>query len=160
MVQNYYYLNEEIIRNNYFLPLILDIVENKGTKKVFIKMNLQWGYNNVWIKKEDKWKMVFTILKKSFKPMVMFFGLTNFPTIFQTMINKILRNLINVASFIDNIIVEIEKEKVKGILDWLILKGVKDAQKFLELANYYWQFIKNFAIIARPLHDLVKKDQK
>jgi len=123
-------------------------------------MNLQWGYNNVWIKKEDKWKMVFTILKKSFKPMVMFFGLTNFPTIFQTMINKILRNLINVASFIDNIIVEIEKEKVKGILDWLILKGVKDAQKFLELANYYWQFIKNFAIIARPLHDLVKKDQK
>jgi len=33
-------------------------------------------------------------------------------------------------------------------------------QKFLELANYYCQFIKGFALIARPLHDLVKKDQK
>jgi len=33
-------------------------------------------------------------------------------------------------------------------------------QKFLGLANYYHQLIKGFALIARPLHDLVKKDQK
>ncbi len=33
-------------------------------------------------------------------------------------------------------------------------------QKFLGLANYYCQFIKGFASIARPLHDIVKKDQK
>ncbi len=37
---------------------------------------------------------------------------------------------------------------------------IKDIQKFLELANYYYQFIEDFAFIARPLHDLVKKDQK
>jgi len=50
-----------------------------------------------------------------------------------------------------------KKEKVKRVLDWLIPKGVKDIQKFLKLANYYWQFIKNFAFIARPLHNLVKR---
>jgi len=33
--------------------------------------------------------------------------------------------------------IKIEKEKVKGVLDWLTLKGVKDVQKFLGLANYY-----------------------
>ena len=33
-------------------------------------------------------------------------------------------------------------------------------QKFLGLVNYYCQFIKGFASIARPLHDIVKKDQK
>ena len=33
-------------------------------------------------------------------------------------------------------------------------------QKFLGLANYYCQFIKGFASIAKPLHDMVKKDQK
>ena len=33
-------------------------------------------------------------------------------------------------------------------------------QKFLELANYYQQFIQDFVSIARLLHDLVKKDQK
>jgi len=53
-----------------------------------------------------------------------------------------------------------EEEKVKGVLEWLTSKCVKDVQKFLELANYYHQFIKSFASIARSLHDLVKKNQK
>jgi len=133
---------------------------------------------------------VFTTLKGSFKPMIMFFGLTNSPAMFQTMINKILWDLINteeVASFINDVIIGMEeeerydelveevikrlakndlymkpkkykwkvrevgflgvmigperirmkKDKVKGILDWLIPKYVKNVQKFLELANYY-----------------------
>ena len=33
-------------------------------------------------------------------------------------------------------------------------------QKFLGLVNYYYQFIEGFASITRPLHDIVKKDQK
>ena len=53
-----------------------------------------------------------------------------------------------------------EKEKVRGILDWPTLKCVKNVQKFLELANYYCQFIQDFTSIARPLHDTVKKDRK
>jgi len=32
-----------------------------GTKKVFTKMDLRWGYNNVWIKEGDEWKAAFTI---------------------------------------------------------------------------------------------------
>ena len=39
-------------------------------------------------------------------------------------------------------------------------KYVKNVQKFLELANYYCRFVKYFASIARPLHNIVKKDQK
>jgi len=42
----------------------------------------------------------------------------------------------------------IEEEKVKEVLDWLTPKYVKNIQKFLELANYYYQFIKDFASIA------------
>ena len=47
IIQDYRYLSEWTIKNNYPLPLILDILENIGTKKVFIKMDLRWGYNNV-----------------------------------------------------------------------------------------------------------------
>ena len=47
IVQDYQYLNEWTIKNNYPLPLILDIVENIGTKKVFTKIDLGWGYNNI-----------------------------------------------------------------------------------------------------------------
>ena len=53
-------------------------------------------------------------LEGSFEPTVMFFGLTNSPAMFQTMMNVILRDLINtrkVASFIDNVIVGTEEER-------------------------------------------------
>jgi len=43
MVQDYRYLNEWTIKNDYPLPLISEIIENIGTKKVFTKMNLRWG---------------------------------------------------------------------------------------------------------------------
>jgi len=56
--------------------------------------------------------------------------------------------------------IKMEKEKVREVLEWLTPKCVKDMQKFLGLANYYHQFIKGFASIARPLHDMVKKDKK
>jgi len=54
MVQDYRYLNEWTIKNNYSLLLISDIVENIGMKKVFTKMDLRWGYNNVQIKESDE----------------------------------------------------------------------------------------------------------
>ena len=193
--------------------MISDILEKIGTKKLFTKMDLRWGYNNMRIKEGDKWKAAFTTPEGLFEPMVMFFRLTNSPAMFQAMINELLRNLINmekVAVFIDDIIVgmeteeghdelvvevvkrleendlyvkpekckwkvkeveflgvviglegiKMEEEKVKGVLEWPTLKCVKDVQKFLELANYYCQFIEGFITVARPLYNLVKKDKK
>ena len=213
MVQDYRYLNKWTVKNNYLLPLILDVLENIGTKKVFTKMDLRWSYNNVRIKEGDEWKATFITPEGSFEPMVMFFGLTNSLATFQAMMNELLRDLINtgkVAVFIDDVIVgteseeghdelvaevikrleendlymkpekckwkvreveflgvvigpegiKMEKEKVKGVLEWPTPKCVKDVQKFLGLANYYRRFIEGFTTVARPLHDLVKKDKK
>ena len=47
MVQDYRYLNEWTIKNNYPLPLISNVVENIGMKRVFTKIDLRWGYNNI-----------------------------------------------------------------------------------------------------------------
>ena len=107
-------MNEWPIKNNYLLPLISEVLENIGTKKVFIKMDLRWGYNNVRIKEENEWKAAFTMLERSFEPMVMFFGLTNSPAMFQAMMNKLLRDLINtgkVAAFINDVIVGTKTEE-------------------------------------------------
>jgi len=114
MVQDYRYLNEWTIKNNYPLPLISDVLENIGTKNLFTKMDLRWGYNNVRIKEGDEWKAAFTMLEGSFEPTVMFFGLTNSPATFQAIMNKLLKDLINtgkVAVFIDDVIVGTETEK-------------------------------------------------
>ena len=202
-----------MVKNNYLLPLILDVIKNISIKKMFMKIDLRWGYNNMRIKEENEWKVAFTTPERLFEPTVIFFGLTNSLATFQTMINELLRDLINtgkVAVFINDIIVgmedeeghnglvaevvkrleknnlyvkpekykwkvrevgflevmigpeetKIEEEKVKEVLDWLTPKCIKDVQKFLELANYYHQFIQNFTTIAKLLHDMVKKNQK
>ena len=80
MVQDYRYLNEWTIKNNYPLLLISDVLENIGTKKVFTKMDLQWGYNNVRIKEGDEWKAAFMTPEGSFEPTVMFFWADQFPS--------------------------------------------------------------------------------
>ena len=54
MVIDYYNLNDQTIKNNYPLPLITDLIDSIGSKRVFTKMDLQWGFNNVRIKKGDK----------------------------------------------------------------------------------------------------------
>ena len=43
-----------MIKNNYPLPLILDLIDSIGKKKMFTKIDLRWGYNNVRIKERDK----------------------------------------------------------------------------------------------------------
>jgi len=213
MVMDYCSLNEQTVKNNYPLPLITDLIDNMESKKVFTKMDLQWGFNNVRIKEGDEWKRTFTIHIGSFEPTVMFFGMTNSLAMFQAMMNKILRDMINkgkVAAFVDDMLVgteteeghdeiveevlrrleennlyvkpekyawkvrkigflgvvigpsriEMEKEKVDGMLSWLEPRNVKDIRKFLGLANYYRRFIKDFAQVARPMNMLMRKDVK
>ena len=56
--------------------------------------------------------------------------------------------------------VRMEKEKVQGVVKWPVPKSVKDVQKFLGLANYYRRFVKDFAKIAKPLHEMRRKENK
>jgi len=53
-----------------------------------------------------------------------------------------------------------EPEKVEGVTKWPTPQYVKNVQKFLGLANYYRRFVKDFAKIAKPLHQLVRKDER
>ena len=54
IIQNYRYLNKRIVKNNYLLLLILDLINTIETKKIFTKINLYWGYNNIQIKERNK----------------------------------------------------------------------------------------------------------
>ena len=54
MVQDYQYINQWMIKNRYPLPLIADILDGVGKRKVFTKLDLRWGYNNIRIKEGDE----------------------------------------------------------------------------------------------------------
>ena len=50
--------------------------------------------------------------------------------------------------------VQIENDKVKTIKEWSTFTKIKEIKSFLEFANFYWQFIKNFSYTARSLNEL------
>jgi len=56
MVQDYRHINQWMIKNRYPLSLIADILDGVGKRKVFTKLDLRWGYNNIRIRKETNGK--------------------------------------------------------------------------------------------------------
>jgi len=115
------------------------MLENIRIKKVFTKMDLRWGYNNVRIKEGDEWKVAFTTPEKSFKPMVMFFGLTNLPVIFQAMMNELLRDLINtgkVAMFIDDMIIGTEMEEEHNEIVAKVIRRLEENDLYVKPEKY------------------------
>ena len=84
----------------------------------------------------------------------MFFGITNSPAIFQTMINEILRDLINkekVAAFVDDMLVEIETEEGHDEIVDEILKRLEKNNLYVKPEKYVWKVRKYY---KWPLIDL------
>lgn len=107
-VQDYQRLNEMTVKNRYPLPLISELMDRLRGARYFTKLDVRWGYNNVRIKEGDEHKAAFVTNRGLFEPTVMFFGLTNSPATFQSMMNNIFRDLINegkVTVYLDDILI-------------------------------------------------------
>jgi len=56
--------------------------------------------------------------------------------------------------------VETDPAKIEAVQDWPTPKKLREVRGFLGLCSYYRKFVPDFAQIARPLHDLTKKEVK
>ena len=137
-VQDYSVVNTYTIRNTYSLLLIKELINKLVRKQWFTKFDIRWGYNNVRIK-GDKWKAAFKCNKELFEPTVMFFGLTNSPATFQTMMDSIFREEItseDIVIYMDDILIA-----TSGSLDdhcqkvTHVLKKLQDNDLYLKLGK-------------------------
>jgi len=90
------------------LPLIPELINKLKGVRIFTKLDLRWGYNNVRIKEEDQFKVAFIADGKLWELTVMFFGLQNSPATFQSMMNALFDDLIKegwVIIYMDNILI-------------------------------------------------------
>ncbi|QRW17263.1 Retrotransposable element Tf2 protein [Rhizoctonia solani] len=210
LVVDYRKLNDATRKNVYPLPRQDDLMAKLRHAKIFTKLDLRWGYNNVRVKDGNEWKTAFRTKYGLFKYLVMPFGLTNAPAAFQHFMNNLFRDLIDVTVviYLDNILIFSEDPKdhpahVREVLSWLMKnqlfcklskchfhvttvdylgivitptgfsmdqkkievvtswpqpKTVKQVQAFLGFVNYLRRFIPNFSSVARPLHNLTKKE--
>ena len=113
-VQDYRRINEWTIKNRYPLPLIPELINRVKGATLFSKFDVRWGYNNVRIKKGDEWKAAFITNQGLFEPRVMFFGLTNSPATFQTMMNEIFQEELRegwVSIYMDDILIHTDSDR-------------------------------------------------
>jgi len=196
-VMDYRALNAITVKNRYPIPRIVDLIESLSKASIFTKIDLRWGYNNVCIKEGDEWKTAFITRRGLFEATVMYFGFSNTPATFQSIMNDILGDLIRirlVIVYLDDILifgtclkehrrlvkkvlkrlqfndlypkaekcffeqssikylgviilenkVQMDKEKLSGVLEWSVPTKVKQVQAFLGFANFYHRFIENF----------------
>jgi len=140
------------VKNKYPLLLISELVSQLCGAKYFTKLDIHWGFNNVRIKPGDEWKVAFRTNRGLFEPLVMFFGMTNSPAIFQTMMNDIFQNLIVegiVVVYLNDILIftKMEEEHVQAVR-W-VLQVLKENKLFLRLekCEFYKQQIKYLGLV-------------
>jgi len=131
---------------------------------VFIKLDLRWGYNNIRIKEGDEWKAVFTIHIRAYEPTVMYFGLTNFPATFQTMMNDLFRDLINqgdMATFINNILVAMDTEEGHDELVEEVLKRLEENDLFVKPEKCKWKVreVEFLGVVISPKRVKIQREK-
>lgn len=100
-------LNDITIKNKYPLPLMDSAFAPLHGSTVFTKLDLRDAYHLVRIKEGDQWKTAFNTPLGHFEYEVMPFGLTNAPAVFQSLVNDVLRDMLNrfVFVYLDDILI-------------------------------------------------------
>jgi len=135
-----------------------------GGKKVFTKIDLRWRFNNMRIKEEDKWKRAFTTHVGFFKPIVMFFGMTNLLVTFQAIMNEILRDLINeekVTVFVNDVLVGMKTKEGHNEIVEEILRRLEENDLYIKPEKCVWKVRKIgfLGVIIGPNGIKMKKEK-
>jgi RNase H-like domain found in reverse transcriptase/Reverse transcriptase (RNA-dependent DNA polymerase) len=133
--QDYWYLNNWMVKNLYPLPLISKIMDKLKGAKYFTKLDVRWGYNNVQIRKGDEWKVAFKTNKGLFKPTMMFFGMCNSLATFQAMMDDIFMTMIDnrlIIVYMDDILIFANMKGELERITKLVLEKLWEHDLFLK----------------------------
>ena len=154
-------MNQITKKNSYPLPLIDDILALLRKSKFFTSLDLKSDYWQVAMEEKDKEKTAFACHKVLFEFIVMPFGLSNAPAVFQELMSAVLQGCNNFATaYLDDILefsatLEEHLEHPSIIFDKLRQHKLKLKLKkcdFLKLETNYLGFIISY--------DGIQPDQK
>ncbi|GAA6098186.1 receptor-type tyrosine-protein phosphatase gamma-like [Tachysurus ichikawai] len=114
---DYRALNDITVKFRYPLPLVPSALEQLCRVRFFTKLDLRCAYNLIRIRQGDKWKTAFSTQSGHYEYLVMPFGLSNSPAVFQSFVNDVFRDMLDrwVIVYIEDILIysENEEEHVK-----------------------------------------------
>ncbi|KAK3548499.1 hypothetical protein QTP70_013345 [Hemibagrus guttatus] len=127
---DYQGLNAFMVHYPYSLPLVRAALEQLREAQVFSMLDLCSAHSLVRIREGDEWKTAFHNMSGHYKYLVMPYGLSNAPRVFQAFINEIFKDLINnyVITYIDNILIYSTSygnhiHHVRTVLTWLLQRN-------------------------------------
>ena len=137
MVVDYRSFNEVTIKNKYPLPMINDLFDQLQGAKVFSKIDLRSGYHQLKIRELDIPKTTFTTRYGLYEYTVMSFGLTNAPTYFMSMMNKVFMEFLDkfVVVFIHDILVYSKNEEEHMEHLRLVLGKLREHQLYAKFSK-------------------------
>jgi hypothetical protein len=100
-------LNAITIKNRYPLPLIQETLAWLSKAKIYTKLDIIIAFNHIHITKGQEYLTAFNIYYSLYETLVIPFGLSNVPVIFQARINEVLHPYLDVfyTAYIDDILV-------------------------------------------------------
>jgi len=132
-------LNRLTKKDRYPLPLLSDLLDTPRKARIFTKIDLRHAYHLVRVAEGDEWKTTFRTRYGSFEWLVVPFGLTNAPAVFQRFMNDIFSDMLDVTVivYLDDILIysdDIDKHKsdVKEVLRRLRKHGLYAAAQKCE----------------------------
>lgn len=154
LVVDYRKINEITESDQFPLPSQVDLLEKIQEAKIFTKLDLWLGFNNIRIKEGDEWKTTFRNKDDFYEYTVMPFGLKNAPAVFQRFMNHIPRDLINVCVvvYLDDILIYSNNQSQHTQHVQEVLKRIKDNNLFLKLSkcHFYVTTVTYIGIIITP----------
>ncbi|WMV40907.1 hypothetical protein MTR67_034292 [Solanum verrucosum] len=125
-------LDKVTVKNKYPLPRIDNVLDQLQGASYFSKIDLWSGYHQLRVKEDDIQKMAFQTRYDHYEFLVMSFGLTNAPTTFMDLMNRVLRQDLNmfVTVFINDILIYSRSEDEHTDYLRIVFQYLKDQQFF------------------------------
>ena len=134
---DYRKLNKMTVKNKYSLPRFDDLFDQLKGASVFSKIDLRSGYHQLRIKDVDVHKTTFRMLYGHYEFLVMSFGLTNVPTAFMDLINRVFRPYVDrfVMVFIDDILLYSKDQEDHDTHLRVMLETLRNEQLYAKLSK-------------------------
>ncbi|KAK3570309.1 hypothetical protein QTP86_017170 [Hemibagrus guttatus] len=175
-----------MVKFAYPLPLVPAALEELRGAHIFSKLDLHSAYNLLRIRRGDEWKTAFITPSGHYEYLVMPYGLSNAPSVFQSFMNEIFQDMLHrftivyidiliyspnlsehvehIKQFLDYIIspkgIQMACTKVEAIKSWPQPCTMKNLQHFMGFANFYRQFISGYSELTAPLTSLLCRKPK
>jgi hypothetical protein len=134
---DYRKLNDVTIKNKYPLPKIDDLFDQLTGARVFSKIYLRTGYHQLKIRATDIPKTAFTTRYGLYEYTGMSFGLTNAPTYFMNLMNKVFMEFLDkfVVVFMDDILIYSKSKEGHATHLRLILETLREHQLYAKFGK-------------------------